>query len=142
MKYKIKKRNIFIVAISGFILGIFFANISELGICTNSFCDDFIEEAVGQTLGIFSITTLVISFALFFTREQVFNSWARFTKWYIPIVAVLILFASDGGGFFIGFGGGFDREGMIWFTSGLFLTISLLLIAIKSWRLRKQQPQI
>ncbi|MEK7520288.1 MAG: hypothetical protein AAB581_03555 [Patescibacteria group bacterium] len=93
-----------------------------------------------EPLFFFSIAIFTISIILYFLREEIFHSWARFTKWYLPLAAILIVFVADSrGGLFIGFGGGFDREGMVWFTAGLFFIISLILIIYKSLKLRRER---
>ena len=130
---------IFLLAIAlGVILTKNYTEIRSIGYDLTHVLDSLI-----QTLGLFSLVIFVTSIILFFLREQIFHSWLRFAKWYLPIATLLILISSDsGGGLFIGFGGGYDREGMIWFTSGLFLIISLILIAVKSWKLRKADQKI
>ena len=141
MGYKTKIKCLFVGSLTTFVItlvaGIIFTKkyteIRALGYNLAHSIDNSI-----QTLGFFTLALIVLSLILFFLREQVFHSWVKFTKWYLPIALLLILISSDtGGGLFIGFGGGYDREGMIWFTTGLFLVISLLIIIIKSWRLRK-----
>jgi len=132
MNHKKKVKKIFLISLAILIISL----ISEYIVDYYKLYYKF-ETDILQALFFFPLFLVILSTVLFFTREQVFRSWLRFAKWYLPIAAILILISSDtGGGLFIGFGGGYDREGMIWFTAGLFLIISLLLIATKSWKLR------
>jgi len=85
---------------------------------------------------------IFISIFLFFTKEQVFNSWKKFAIWYIPISAILIFLSPTGHS--SGLGGpslAIDREAATMFLSGLYLIISLLIITIKSISLRNQEKK-
>ncbi len=93
-------------------------------------------EMVVQVPAFFSFSLFVISLILFFLREEVFHSWKKFAIIYLPIAA-LILFVTAGES-----GGGIglariDSEIISWWLSGLFIFISLIIIAVKSWKLRK-----
>jgi len=92
--------------------------------------------SVGDPLFLTSLSLSIIFLILLFTKEAVFNSWKKFGIWYIPLAAVLIFLAPSSSGGSFGYSMGFDREAVSMFTSALFLIISLLIIAIKSWRLR------
>lgn len=87
-----------------------------------------------MTLSLFSLAILFLMILLAFMKEEVFQSWWKFAKWYLGIAAALIVITpgTGGGGLFIGMGGGYDREGMIWFTAGLFFIISIILIIKKA----------
>jgi hypothetical protein len=70
--------------------------------------------------------------------EKVFTAWWKFARIYIPTALILILLSpKTGGGLIIGMGGGFDREGTIWFTSGLFFLITFIMLLLKFWKYRK-----
>lgn len=71
--------------------------------------------------------------------QKVFMAWWKFARVYIPIALILIAI-SGGGGMFGGFGagGGYDREGMIWFTSGLFFLITFIMLPLKFRKYRKE----
>lgn len=103
---------------------------------------NILEGLVGadfdQSLFFFPLVLLVISTILFFLREEVFRAWWKFARIYLPIALVLILISSPdaGGGFAMDVGSGYDREGMVWFTSGLFFVISVILIAYKALKLK------
>ena len=89
-------------------------------------------EAIVLSLGFFSLITSVLSLVLYFRREEIFRSWLKFIKWYLPITAVIIAWSAmsrSGGGW--GMPNFFDSEMMSWFTAVLFLVISLILIIKK-----------
>lgn len=124
-----------------------------LVLCRPDFNDDF-TCTTGKffySLGGFAQALIVFPFILsllylilaFLLREEVFRSWWKFTKFYLPIALILILIAgltsSDGSW---GVSADFDAEITIWLTSGLFLIISLILIAVKSWKLRKGNQKV
>ena len=92
-----------------------------------------LSEAISQPLGLFSLFIGFLSLAIFFLREEIFHAWIKFARIYLPIAILLILWApsSDSSLFPL------DKEVMSLVTSVLFLFISLLIIGIKSWKLRK-----
>ena len=98
----------------------------------------FFAGDTGVPFFFFSGAIVIISFILLFLKEQIFNTWKKFALVYMAISAIWIFFAPEycGGGW-AGFGGCvFDKEITAMFTAGLFLFTSLLIIAIKSWKLR------
>jgi len=126
------------VSVPMLLIGIVFANIYEIGLCKMSFCYDVVEDGIGVPIGLLSTSLFIVSFILLFLREEVFKSWWRFARIYLLVALAFVLLAalSPGGGSF-GVSNSFDGEQAAWFTSGLFLVISLILISVKSWRLRK-----
>ena len=95
----------------------------------------FFTEMDPNWLSTFSLS--LIFFILLFTKEAIFNAWKKFGIWYILLTALLIFLAPSSSGGSFGYSMGFDREGITMFLSALFLIISLLIIAIKSWKLRR-----
>lgn len=105
-------------------------------LCFSFFRD--IQESV-----IFLGTIFIVSLILLFVREETFRSWVKFAKWYIPIAALLILLAAgtfSGGSY--GPSYDLDAEGMSILTAALFLLISIAIIAVKSWKLRKKEARM
>jgi len=100
----------------------------------------FDPERIFLAFFFFPIVLIILSVVLFRLRDQIFHSWWRFARVYLLVAAAIILItpASSTGNYIMSI----DAELVTWWLAGLFLTISLLLIAIKSWKLRKQQPQI
>ncbi|NTV21980.1 MAG: hypothetical protein HGB03_00195 [Candidatus Yonathbacteria bacterium] len=136
-----KKQKGIIIIIGSFFLGLFLTSLYNLHICQSRgvFCGDILGEMIGQTLGFFSLAALLPVIILSFMKEEVYERWWKFAKKYLIISAILIVITpstSSGmlGG--LGAGGGYDREGMIWFLTGLFFVISVILIPVKAWQLR------
>ncbi len=147
-----KNKIIFTTALSVFlILLISILAIDKLNFCSTNhlyenanalfsiFCSQFVGEGILLPIWIFSGVVAVISFILLFLKKQIFTAWKKFAIYFIAISAIWIIIAPEGcGGGFGGFGGCvFDKETTAMFTAGLFFIISLFIIAIKSWRLRK-----
>ena len=95
-------------------------------------------EFVGNLLLIF-LPAFVFSIITYFLREEVFRAWLRFAYWWIPVSLVFIYLAGgwSGGGF--GIPAVLDQEFVSLILSGLFLLISLLLIAYKYFASRRSE---
>ncbi len=128
-------KKVIIFSILGFLLGSFLTNIYELGFCTTGFCRDFVEDVIGIFISFFSIAIFPISIIFIFLRKEIFSSWLKFAKIYIPVSMLLTILSGEGTG-----GGGigldFDYEITVWFTAGLFFVVSLIFITYKSFKLR------
>ncbi|MEK9186040.1 MAG: hypothetical protein AAB885_00450 [Patescibacteria group bacterium] len=145
MKHRKKIKIIWFISVLGFILALFLTTPSSFGLCPqiDKFCLDPYDEILGQPLGLFSIVIFFLPFSFFFLHESIFRSWAKFAKIYLPIAAILILgsaFSNQGGGW--GVGADFDSELTTWWLAGIFLFVSLIIIAVKSWKLRKDKITI
>ena len=79
----------------------------------------------------------LLSLITYWMREEVFRAWLRFAYWWIPLTILLVLMTEDGSGGF-GVPSIITKESVSMIFSGLFLIISLLLIAQKSYQLRKE----
>ena len=86
-----------------------------------------ITTGIFDPLVVISFVVFVISVLLNFSQEIVFNSWARFAKYYLPIVAVLIFLSPAVDSSILGF----DREFMTWLFAGIFFVVSLGIIIFK-----------
>ena len=133
-------------SIFGIGLALVFANPNYFKICRQPYvwddvagCLDDYTEGAAQSLFSFSVMTIFISLILLFLREEVFRAWFKFARIYIPLALIFIFLSalSPGGGSW-GVSNNFDAEAATWFFSGLFLLISLILIARKSWKLKNK----
>lgn len=140
---QVKNKKVIVLSIIGLILGVLLTELPELGICNSSFCYDVLSDIIGVAIGFYSISLLLISFILLFLRSEIYASWWKFARIYLPLALLLILImglsSSDGSW---GVSADFDAEITIWLTSGLFLVISLIIIAVKSWKLRKGNQKV
>ncbi len=103
--------------------------------CTGSVV--FVLGEFAQALFLFPIVIIILAGILLLTKEQVFNSWLKFSKIFLPIAIILIAIFPAEAGFLNP-----DKETVIWLTSGLFFFFSLLIIAVKSWKLRKGNQKV
>ncbi|MFA5830248.1 MAG: hypothetical protein WC878_00285 [Candidatus Paceibacterota bacterium] len=103
------------------------------------YCYDHINDTFAVFVMLFAPLTCLFSFILLFLKEESFQLWQNFAVVWIPLSLLLIVISPAQSDCFFGSGficNGFDREGMIWFTAGIFFIVSLIIIAVKSWKLR------
>ncbi len=139
MSYK-KKLYIYISSTVGvFSVSVILGLSEKFGICPSSFSYACIRKAElwAEPLFFGSLSLFIIFLILLFTKKAVWNAWKKFGIWYIPLATFLIFIAPSSSDGSFGFSMGFDREGVTMFTSGLFMIISLLIIVIKFWKLRR-----
>lgn len=87
-----------------------------------------------QIVFFFSVPIILISAILLFLKEQVIKTWLKFSIIFLPIVIALIIVMARGTyGTFISI----DEKSASVFFAVIFLITSLLIIAIKSFKLRK-----
>ncbi len=123
------------------LLGSLLFSIITLGFCYSplgNVCASRTGEGVALLIIFLSTAIFVFSLILLTLQEEVLRSWLRFVKYFIPIAFLIIIFSPrGGGGFGPGFGGFPDKETMTYWLTTLFSLVSIILIAVKSWRLRK-----
>jgi len=126
------------VTIVAFISSVVLGLSEKFGICPSASSYVCINKAElwAEPLFFGSLSLFIILLILLFTKEAVWNAWKKFGIWYIPLTAFLIFIAPSSSGGSFGYSMGFDREAVTMFLSAIFLVISLLIIAIKSWKLR------
>lgn len=122
------------------LLGFLISHPLLVGICQktyefggNVYCSDEAIEALGQPIFFLSICALIPSFFLMFLEKKAQASWIKFAVWWLPLSAVLIAITPSTSGAWmpIYF---FGKEMITWFMGGLFTLISLILIALKTFR--------
>ena len=134
-----KAKYLFIISLLWLFFFVFFLCRPEIS--NNYTCTGSVVEAMGdisQFFLIYPLILLIFSSIFYFLDDQTFNLWFKFAKYYLPIAFLFILVSviSPGSGSWAS--SGFDSELATWFTAGLFVTISIFIIVIKSWRLRRQ----
>ncbi|MCK9351564.1 MAG: hypothetical protein WCT49_00620 [Candidatus Paceibacterota bacterium] len=114
------------------------------------FCDSFVDYECKDKFNKYKLFSAIISFAssiiifgallvrLRIKSKEAFLVWQKFAIIWIPISILLIARAPAQRDCFFGgpFCSGFDREGMIWFTAGIFFIVSIAIIAVKTWKLK------
>lgn len=96
--------------------------------------DRSIYKNVAEPLFFLSVSVVSIAIVLFFLKDAVLRLWLNFAKWYLPVTVILIAISPTGeGGFLPPL---VTKEAASLWLGILFLIISLLLIAYKSYFLR------
>jgi len=93
---------------------------------------DSLDNNLGIPLALFSIISIFILLILLFLREQVFHMWSKFAIIFLPIAIIFVAITPEYRDVFFSF----DKEMYTLFFATIFLIVSLLIIAIKSFRLR------
>lgn len=129
MKNWITKKNVLIGAVSGFAISILLNYLREFGISYS------VYKLIVEPLFFMSASLSFVAFFLFFVRDQIFSAWLTFAKWWIPLTIVSIIISpTDGSGaFFPAFS---SKELTSIWMSGLFVSLSLILIAFKHFTLK------
>lgn len=134
MSYKKKSYWILLGSIVGFIIAVVLTSPSSLGLCPagDRFCFDPYDEIIGQPLGIFSVCLFFLSLILLIMHEQVFRVWLKFAVIFLPVAIILIAITPSTSGSI----DPIEREPVTLFLAVVFFVTSLIIIAIKSFRLR------
>lgn len=140
MNYKTKIYWILTVSVITSLISLILALPENFGLCSkndivclHNYIDNFNE--IIQVIFIFSIPIIIVSFILLFLREQVFNTWLKFSIIFLLIAIVLIAMAPTVNGTLIGF----DKETTTLWLATIFMIVSLLIVVIKSLHLRRER---
>src|SRR3989338_9344774 len=130
----ITKKSVFLTAVLGVGLALLIQFLYKQSVLSRS-----VFKSVAEPLFVIALSLLFVSFFLFLVREGVFRAWLRFAYWWIPVSLVFIYLAGgwSGGGF--GIPAVLDQEFVSLILSGLFVLISLLLIAYKYFASRRSE---
>ena len=106
--------------------------------------NQFIGEGIGMPLFMFAFVSFFLFLTLFFLRREVFYTWKKFAIPAVILSAIWVIASPvDCGGGFGGFGGClFSKELVSWVTSILFFFISLIIIIVKTIKLRRKDKQL
>ena len=78
------------------------------------------------------VTAVFLAIVVFYwTREEVYQAWFRFLRWWIPLSVLLILVTPEYGGGLIN---PVSKGTVAVFLSALFVLISMIIITYKYWR--------
>lgn len=133
------------LSVIGILVGFFLTDPLAFGLCRSDYlyvfdgverCRDPIADILGQPLLFGFMPLLIVFLILLFLPQPYFKNWLKYAAWYIPVGALWII-ASDvtcGGG--LGLGMCFDKELATWWSSGIYLVLSLIVIAIAFFKRR------
>ena len=109
------------------------------GLLVDIKCYDFLDQKIEPIFWGF-LPLLAISLILLFLRREVFMAWAKFAVPAFPIMVAILLYTYNNGPTPDGFGlAGLISDEMLAtaFLPALFFIISLVIIIVKSHKLRK-----
>lgn len=140
---------IFIISIAVFIVGMALVFPGDFPLCEKkpgypACLEKYNQyEMQGMLLAVLSpllffISMLVVAFR---KARPVFKAWGKFAMVYLPISAVILYLVAGEQGGGIGFAA-VDGEIIVWFISFLFFFISIIILAVKSWKLRQETSKL
>lgn len=122
------------------ILYIFIVLAVVIGVGTFSTCYNFeslclqsTHEILALFFLLFSSSIFLISLVLLFLGADVFKSWLIFSAWFLPLSALFITLAREDHNALDIIP---DKEITVMLMTGFYFFISLVVIVIKSWKLR------
>jgi hypothetical protein len=136
MEYKKTIKYILIFSITGIFLGLAISNLIDAASCSNyDFCSG-IQDVIGVPMFLFSVLIFFLSVLLYFLQKEIFYSWFRFSKRYIPLsfLAIFLSLYSSRGDWL----NPFETEFLTWVLAGVFFFVSVILIFVKSLKLRSK----
>jgi len=126
----------FCLVLFGYIAGRCVAMHACEGRGVNLFFYGILFSILKPTLTILS-GILPISLSFFFIRDQIFYSWLKFVKWYLPLSALIIFISpTHGHGFLPPL---VTKELASLWLAGLFVVVSIVLIVYKYFSLPKSE---
>src|SRR3989344_5703209 len=114
-----------------FILSLF---AEELGLCglVATSCQDFFDP-IAEIVSIFLVALLLISI-LYFLHDEIYQSWFRFARWWIPLSMLLIFISPE---YPTNIYDPIQKGSVAFVMSGAFVVISIITIAIKYFSLKR-----
>ena len=109
----------------------------------DKWCHSAFDENIPEPLLWSFLPLLFITLTLFFVRREIFLAWAKFAGIAFPLMLGVLLYTHNNipvsGGWI---GGPTDDQLATVFLPPLFAIISLLIIGVKSWKLRKEIREV
>ena len=131
----ISKKNLLVIAL-GFIVTFFvFAFAQEISLCpaySYSACMGIFNGLAEALLPVFPL--FLFSLITYKMREEVYQAWFRFVRWWIPLSVLLIFIAPEYSHDWLY---PIEKGSVVFLTSAIFLIVSLLIIVAKYISLRR-----
>ncbi len=129
----ITKKKVLVGSLVAMAIAYIFANPVFFHICVNTYtfdnyvgCFDKFSELISMLLAGASIPLLLFSLITYKMREEIFQAWWGFARWWVAvIIAVTLFFANVGGGSGFGIGGAVSS----WFSGLIFGLLYFTFIA-------------
>lgn len=130
--YFMTRKKVCVISLIGLVLGIVI-DPYILGFCTTdrSLCVfDSLAHALGKPLVIIFLPLFLVSAAMFYFKEQVFDIWVKFVCFWLPITALFVILAPEYDSSLLNI----QKDSVSLFMSGLFVIVSFFLIVYRSIR--------
>ncbi|MEX1112523.1 MAG: hypothetical protein WEC84_03600 [Candidatus Andersenbacteria bacterium] len=140
MSHKKIIRNLFAMSVVAFIIAVLMMLPCDPQ--RNYVCEGKFSDTVGQPLMGGSAALFLIFLVLFFLPSIYFKAWLKYAAWFIPVAVVWISMTSTscGGGF--GLSMCLDKELATWWSSGIYVVFSFIVIGATSLVNRKRSARI
>jgi hypothetical protein len=140
MSHKKKVFIIFILAVVIMLVSLILALPEKVGLCSghdvsckHGYIDNY--NNLVQIGFIFSIPLIIISILLLFLKDQIFVSWSRLAIFFLPIAIIIIAITPSTSGSI----SPIEKEPVTLLLAAFFLIVSIILITIKSLKLRSKE---
>jgi|GEM_PF-1048932 len=129
------KRNVLIASIIFVVFAYILSNPILFGFCRNTYtfkdyigCFDDFPKLMSFLLINASVAILPFSIITYKMKEEIFQSWWSFARWFVPVIIAVAFFFENAGG-----GGGFlgPDQSFMAFTLGLLYVIFVFVSIIK-----------
>ena len=143
------KKKVLIGSLVGIIIGWIVSNIKNFGICFPIYanyglsnCTSATQDDITIAIELIALPLFIGTLFLFFVRDDVFFSWFKFARIWLPLSVLIIMLSSSTNGGFLSLN---DRSILLPFLFIVFLIVSVILIIyvfIKSNKKHSQNSQI
>lgn len=100
---------------------------------SNESCVDYLHMFFLQSLPFFGV--FVVSILLYFVRDEIYESWFRFARWWIPLSMLLIFISPE---YPTGIYDPIQKGSVAFGMSAAFIVISILIIIMKYFALKRR----
>lgn len=131
----ISKKVLTVISLIGSLSFITFLFAKELGLCVliNSSCTETFDQ-IAENVFVF-IPLLIFSLITYKMREEVYQAWFRFVRWWIPISIILIFISPEYSHDWLY---PIEKGSVAFLTSAIFGIVSLIIISAKYISLRRK----
>ncbi len=140
MKNWLKIHKVLLISSIGTLTLLIFGIISSTNVCYhNKICFRFFDSYITQTIAILLLLPpplLFLSLLTYRMRDEIFRAWTAFARWWIPLSMIAILVTPRESGGFISIP---LQATLALFCAGVFLIVSLIIIAWKHYSLKKNK---
>jgi hypothetical protein len=131
----LSKKYTFLIGSFGLVVFCLSLFAEKFGLCSlvATQCSDFFDPIAETTTPIlFLFLFSVITYQM---REEVYQAWSRFARWWMPLSIALIFLSPEYSSDWIL---PIEKGSVALTTSILFVCISIIVIALKYWRLNRR----